>query len=222
MKRIRTRLILLAIAFVAALIVYALSDFYGHLNKFSFYIKNEEQVFARRELDEVIRFYRLTDRIKLRFLADRLIFSDAFLWQAAYDCLIKDNEKIVSDLQSKTEDPRAAHLLGITRFRKAKALYEAGERREALRMLLQDASRDFEMAVRNGSDSNFDDRFNYDLTSDSAAALKALRLPKPKHMIPMWRPGLNPPPGGGLPGKNDPFGGEKDGNLPPGSPRKKG
>lgn len=171
--------ILLSVSFVlfVGLPSYVLSNYYYHLDTFSSHVRNRDVELARKELIGFDYFHAMAQRWKLSWLTDRYIFKEAPLYNAAYDILMGDNKRAISRLEDVKENYRADHIRGIARFRNSKDLYEVIKSDESKKSVLKTASpeisRDFERAIRNGPDSNFDDRYNYDITSDEESLKRA-------------------------------------------------
>jgi len=153
-----------------------------HLSRLELHLQTYDAEAARVELNNVRYLYGQTFRLGLDFLASRYIFRDLEIYQARYDYLIGDYEKIKSSLAS-SRDYRAAHLVGTAKFRQKQSEYKAAKDKETKNKIVEEVIRDinpdFRRALENSPafgylDPNFDDRWNYDITSDPESAARAL------------------------------------------------
>lgn len=162
---------------------YVLSNFYYHLDAFSSHVKNKDQELAKKEREGFNYFYNLGWRWRLGWLTDKYLFNDTVLYDAAYDILLGDNTTAIDRLKNVKNNYLADHITGIARFRDWQAKYAEGKsdasKRAVLNQATEEVSRDFERAIKNGPDSNFDDRFNYDLVSKKELLQTAFTAKKP-------------------------------------------
>lgn len=139
---------------------YNLAGYNGHLDRFSFYIKQNKPVQAKVKLDNLKNYWRSADRFMFGWL-----FKKRFFYEAAYVYRIggfEGTERILSG----EEEWLAHHMLGSAKFRLASKLYRAGSRGEDLDFLLDRSVYHFEQSLRNGPyNPNFFDQWNYDLAS---------------------------------------------------------
>lgn len=139
---------------------YNLAGYYGHLDRFSFYIKQNKPVSAKVELDNLKDYWRSADRFMVGWL-----FKKRFLYEAAYIYHVGGFEGMERILDGE-ERWLAHHMLGSAKFRLASRLYQAGKRGEDLDFLFDRSVYHFEQSLRNGPHNpNFFDQWNYDLAS---------------------------------------------------------
>ncbi|MDP2598750.1 MAG: hypothetical protein Q8P49_02890 [Candidatus Liptonbacteria bacterium] len=154
------------LAWIVSSALYFAGNFYSHLDKFSAASKRGDLAVARAERVYLQNFYGASEKWKVGWLAERFLFRDAKFYDAAYFYLLGDYKKIEEELRD-SNDYRAFHILGDAKFRLAYAAYLADPRVRgtSVKTFLEEARADYEQAVKLGPDSNFDDKWNYDLLS---------------------------------------------------------
>lgn len=164
-----------------------LGNFYTHLDALTDDVRRADFEAAKTELDQVTGYYEASRAWGLQWFADDYLFKDAFLQRAAHGYLTGAYETVVSDLEGKIDDPRAAYLLGCAKFRVVQRRYReitgADRKSEAqknaiIQEVLEVINPDFERAIRGDRSDMFAYKWNYDLTSDADAVRRALELPK--------------------------------------------
>ncbi len=164
-----------------------LGNFYAHLDALTENVRSNDFEAAKIELDQVTGYYAASRAWGLEGLADTYLFQDSFLQRAAYSYLTGDYATVVSDLEGKIDDPRAAYLLGCAKFRIAQRRYreiKGGDRKSEaqkgaiIQEVMELINPDFERAIRGDGADRFAYKWNYDLTSDADAVRRALELPK--------------------------------------------
>ncbi|MEK9180454.1 MAG: hypothetical protein AAB897_03520 [Patescibacteria group bacterium] len=208
-RRILTTVLLGAIALFCSYWFYELGNFYSRLDDFSSAVKSKDTISARVAREHLLEFYEVVGYLKMRWLFD-LLGNDR-RYAASYLYLVGDYEGVGRELEG-ANDYIAFHLLGNAKFRFAKALYLSGHKKEGLDFAMREAAPEYERAVRVGPDSNFNDKWNYDLLTDEESAKKALenQSPSPKFKLGEDEPGGPDP--GKLPENGSSFGNKKPGN----------
>ena len=189
----------LAVAFIGIGSYFIREYYLLPLDRFNYQVSNDNPEAAREELDNLRYFYDLTAKWKVKWLADRFLFRDAYLRDAQYYFLIGDFQRVINDENLKnSDDYRAAQLVGSAMFRDFKARYEnaktSREREEIVKLVVSEVSSYFEKALRKGPafsypDANFDYRWNYDIASDPSSAKRAMESKQP---MPRFKLGLEP------------------------------
>ena len=183
-------LIFILSSFSASFLTSKISKLYEHYNRFSQSVRNYDYDEAKLGLEELNKDYNSFVSWKMQYLADKFLFKEANLREAAVAILAEDYEKVEKgDLKNQENNHLAAYMLGIAKF---KELHEAFQQAMAkndkknmdaiLGLVLEEVRSDFKRCVENGPGpkDNFNCSFNYDLTSDPSSAKKALMNPKPK------------------------------------------
>jgi len=155
-------LVLLAMILVPTL--YLAGNFEKHVDAFSRAAQAGDTVRARQELGTLESFYALSKKWKMAWVGRRFFFRDARLYEAAYQTTIGDYEKAAAAVAEST-DYRAYHRRGTAKFHEAEAAYLAGAKASAVMPLVEDAKSAYEQAVRVGPNTDFDDKWNYDLAA---------------------------------------------------------
>lgn len=157
-----------------------------HIGKLSFYIANEDAESARKEIENLKYFQGLSRRWYFERLANHYLFQEFSLYEPAYYYLIGDYNRVI-ELLKYNDHYQASHMVGSAKFRQAKDEYATattGRKKELVRSVLEEINPHFKKAVENSPefkfpDPNFDDRFNYDITSDEKSAQRALEAKMP-------------------------------------------
>ncbi|MEK7117423.1 MAG: hypothetical protein AAB861_01475 [Patescibacteria group bacterium] len=166
-----------------------LADYYAHLNQFSYGVKSYDRDEAQKILETLKEDYNHFVKWKLQYPADRFLFTKMYLYEAAVSVLNEDYEKVEKDDLKNREGWEANYILGISKFWALHAAFqEAMIKKDKAKMVLilgivvEQVKSDFEKCVMNGPGpaENFNCSFDYDLTSDPNAAIKALVSPKPQ------------------------------------------
>lgn len=193
------RLFAVIILFAAGLTAYHLSVFYDHRTKFEQFADNaikekdyQSVNLALEELKIIESYYQMYNKPGLKFVADKYLFRDAFLFEAKRDYIIGDYKKVYEvDLKDHQEDYRALRIIGCAKYRQYEDAYHAAMKQKKPRAelaairtsLMQEVRPYFEKAVKLGPaygfpDENFSNRWNYDLITDADAVKKALERPQ--------------------------------------------
>lgn len=168
------------------LLIWFLSDFSYkvslHTERLKFHLNNKDAESARKEIENLKYFHGVARKWRLERLADRYLFKDFALYEPAYYSLIGDFDRVIK-LLANNEHYQASHVIGVAKFRKIKDNYgrarTQAERKKIVQSVIDEVSPYFRKAVEdspefNYPDPNFDDRFNYDMTSDEKSAQAAL------------------------------------------------
>ena len=198
-KNVSRRIVVFSLMFVVAIVIGIVSDYFYqfnyHRNQLNFYIMTGDAESARAELNNVRYYDGLARKWKVGWFADRYLLNNESiaLYNGAYDYLIGAYQKVVSsNTLEESNDYRAAHMIGSAKVRLLQAKYRE-EKNPALKkkllevlgkQILEDVSPYFKKAVELSPefkfpDPNFNDRFNYDITSDEDAAQRAIEAKQP-------------------------------------------
>ena len=175
------------VATISSLTLFTLANFSDNVKRFSFYVKTNDAEMTKNELAGLHYFYDLSRKLRIQWLADKYLFKDAPFYGPADSYLIRDWDKVASDLKERLDDSRA-YPYGNAKFRKIKALYQAKNIKldEALNLIMKELSDDFEKTLRNCLDSKnshlqcYDRVWNYDLATNKKDAEEALKNPMPQ------------------------------------------
>ncbi|MBI2058052.1 MAG: hypothetical protein HYT63_03700 [Candidatus Yanofskybacteria bacterium] len=188
-------LVFVFLSFLASFLASDVSKFYGHLNKFSYSVRNYDHDEAKLSLADMKSDYNSFVAWKMQYFADKFLFKEANLREAAVAILAEDYEKVEKvNLKDEENNHLASYMLGIAKF---KALHAAFQQAMAkndkkqmdtiLGLVLEEVRSDFKKCVEKGPGpgDNFNCSFNYDLTSDPNSAKKALmnQKSKPKYVL---------------------------------------
>ncbi len=182
------KLILVTIVATAScFVLLTLANFSDNVKRFSFYVKTNDAEMTKRELVRLHYFYDLSRKYKVQWLADKYLFRDAPFYGPADSYLIRDWDKVMSDLKEKTDDSRA-YPYGNAKFKQIKDLYQAHgiSLEDALNLVMKGVAADYEKALRNCLGSGvsyvqcYDRVWNYDLATNKKDAEEALKGPKPQ------------------------------------------
>ncbi|OGM98783.1 MAG: hypothetical protein A2817_00220 [Candidatus Yanofskybacteria bacterium RIFCSPHIGHO2_01_FULL_39_8b] len=163
-----------------------------HSDQFKINVSKQDSEKARREFNEMMLAYKTVEKYRLKWLANRYLLEDAFLYEPALH-LVDDHDydRVINDLEKYKDDYRAAHLIGVAKVRKAQSDY-AFEKDPKVKIgimkeMMKEVSPYFKNAVK-GSSFNFDDALNYDIVSNEDSAKNLLENKKP----PLVRLGYEP------------------------------
>lgn len=166
-----------------------LADYSTHFDGFSHSVKNYDRDEAKKGLEVLKEDYNHFAKWKLRYLADRFLFSKMYLYEAGVSVLNEDFEKVEKEDLKNHEGWEESYVLGISNFWALHAAYqEAMIKKDRTKMglilgiVLEQVRSDFEKCVKDGPgpSENFPCSFDYDLTSDPNLAQRALANPKPQ------------------------------------------
>lgn len=213
---------LTAFAVLVCVPLLTVAEYYRHVDKYIFQVKNGNSIESKRELDNLHYFYDLSKKWKVQWLADKYLFNDAPFYETADPYLINDWDKVIVDLKDKLDDPRS-YPYANAKVQKAKAQYSAGEKKEAVEFVTKEIHQDYEKALRNCLDLGvtylqcYDRVWNFDITDNKKDAEEMLKQPKmpPKYVLGPLKE-KDDGPGGPPPGKEP--GGEKLDDKKPGGP----
>src|SRR3989344_2665467 len=137
------------VATISSLTLFTLANFSDNVKRFSFYVKTNDAEMTKNELAGLHYFYELSRKLRIQWLADKYLFKDAPFYGPADSYLIRDWDKVASDLKERLDDSRA-YPYGNAKFRKIKALYQAKNIKldEALNLIMKELSDDFEKTLR--------------------------------------------------------------------------
>lgn len=138
--------------------------------------------YVKQELDVLESFYERADRLQLRWLADRILFKDAKLYEAIYYYRIGYYDFVKTILEN-SDDPRALNLQGAALFLSAREFYLKGQKEKTLQLATEDAHAFFRQAVEKDRNQTFAYKWNYDLTANPRDAERALASPRPQPAI---------------------------------------
>ncbi len=173
-----------------------LYKFNYHRNQLNFYIANSEQQSALAELNNLKYFDSAARSWKLGWLVDRyLITEDNIIVYDAIvkDYMIQDYNKVAGSISLQgINNYQAFHLIGSAKVRILQARYRDEKDPKAkqklmavlVKEMMEDANEYFKKAVEASPnfsypDPNFDDRWNYDITSDEESAKKVIENQQP-------------------------------------------
>ena len=169
---------------VVAVPATALASFYAGLDAMHQHVRRGDVGAAKQEIDDAAAFYDRLRAFGLQRIADSYLFRSAFLQRAAHAYLIGEYQTLIRDLSDRSDDGRAAVLLGHAKFRLAQQRYRAisgatakaeAERAGIIGEVIEQINPDYERALRADVDQRFDLKWNYDLTSDRDAIRRALQ-----------------------------------------------
>jgi hypothetical protein len=173
-----------------AVVVYAplltIKEFNGHVEKLNMYLEMGDSVGMARELENLRYFYVLSEKWKVRWLADKYLFRDTLFYEAADTYLIEDWDAVInkSGLKDKLDDSRS-YLYAAAKFRQAQAEYRATKLVEApLNFIMTKVRDDFERDLRNCLEAAseylecFDRVWNFDIVTNEEDAEEALTKPQ--------------------------------------------
>lgn len=164
-----------------------------NVNQFNLSVQNHDRGKAEKDLETIKKSYASFSELGLKYFADKYLFKDMYLYEAALHYVNEDYEKTIDLVSGHESDFRALSLRGMSKFRILHAAYhsEAAKKDKKIKeyihgRVLEEVKPDFEQAVRSGPGlfKDFDSAFNYDLTSDPKSAKKALEsMPLPAKLI---------------------------------------
>jgi len=201
------------LSFVVSFPASGLSVFYGHLNSFSYGVRNYDRDEVEKGLKNLENDYNVFSGWKLRYFADRWLFDKMYRYEAAVSIVNEDYEKAEETLKDHGDDYYASYMLGIAKFKTLRPAFQQATAKKdkeqmaaILVLVLKEVSPDFEKCVKEGPGpaDNFNCSFDYDLTSNPESALKALmsQKPVPQYVL-------------GIPGGKNPNDGEPEKKGPP-------
>lgn len=186
--------ILLALAITVALalfwsIPFRIGQFCQYLDSFSGDIVREDQLAASDDLSKIYYFVELNKKLKplqLDGVADKYLFKGLLHYESAYDYLTGNYPKIIKSLESD-ESYWGRYIRANSNWRLAQGIYKeslkmdaktkAEMQKQAMEMAYATKD-DYEEVIKNDPDSSLPPKWNYDLTTDPAAMMRAL-MPKP-------------------------------------------
>lgn len=211
------RIVGFSLMFIIVIVVGIVSDYFYkfnyHRNQLHLHIVAGDDQSARAELNNVRHFDGLVRKWKMSWFADRYLLNNdkIALYNGAYDYLIGEYRKITdSNTLEESNDYRAAHMIGSAKARLLQANYRE-EKDPAIKkklmeelavQMLEDVSPYFKKAVELSPefkfpDPNFNDRLNYDMSSDKDAAQRVIEAKQPGKKFILGIPQES----GGKPGK---------------------
>ena len=223
-------LLSLVVAFFAS----NLGDFYDHLDQFNSRVKDYDKEAAQGELEILRNYYSSFSGWGLRYLADKYLLSDMFLYEAEVAYLAEDYGAAIDGLKDHQDNPLALHIIGSSKFMVLRAAYQEDKARGGkngkaiIKKILDEVNPDFKKAVELGPGpaKAFEYSWNYDCTSNDDCLKRALESPKPKPKFVLGTSGKPTPgkpiPGGGAgkkPNSSETLDGRKNSDL---GPTKKG
>ncbi len=197
---------------------FRLGDFYRHQDDFSGSVLRGDTSTARENLEKVEYFYgwnKVLDNFWLDGQANKYLFYNAPYHRSALDYLIGNHTKVAEDLKNDNSF-WASYLKGNVNWRIAQDMYkhalEIKDKKEmevakkVAKELASSTKDQYVEAIKQDDGQTLPPKWNYDLTTDEDALMRAL-LPKPPRIrIPLGVPPLGVP---------SPVLGEKP--LPPGN-----
>ena len=178
--------LIIVVAVAGNVLSFTLAEYSDTQERLISSIKTGDTVKTKNELIKLHYFYELSEKWRVRWLADKYLLRDASYYEVADAYLIRDWKKVMDDLKNKRDDPRA-YPYGNARFRQIQALFQekAIKFEEALELVLKEVSTDFERDLKNCLDSGvpylqcYDRVWNYDLATNKKDAEEALKNPGP-------------------------------------------
>ncbi|MDP3792965.1 MAG: hypothetical protein Q8Q89_04555 [bacterium] len=195
LRRIAGSPIFLVVVIIVGIVNNYFYQFNYHRNQLHFYIVAGDDQLARAELNNVKYYDGLARKWKMGWFADRYLLNNEkiALYNGAYDYLIGAYQKVAnSSTLEESNDYRADHMIGSAKVRLLQAKYRE-EKDPAVKkklmaalvmQMLEDVSPYFKKAVELSPDfkfpdPNFNDRLNYDMTSDEDAAQRVIEAKQP-------------------------------------------
>ncbi len=178
-------LIILVLCSFLSITFWNRGQFYESLNAFSGAVSRGDQLAARDNLSNLEYFYHLPN---LKGFAGRSLFKYSANYQASYDFLTGNHERVISNDLKDKDDYWALFIRSNSVWRNAKKLNEQAleetdpklkqeKQKQALEMAASTKD-DYCQAVRIDPTSSLPPKWNCDLVSDPAAMANAL-MPKP-------------------------------------------
>lgn len=168
------------------LLLFLAAGFFYNLNlrDYETYLTITDEKHVSEALNRIHGVYGFTNRIPiLRYAADRLLFQNAFFYEAYYDYHIVGNyDKVIRMLENRNEI-WAYLLLGSSWWQKARYLYRVPRtKQEAVNIGYNVSHTYFEKVLdaKTGKSSEYElerDAFNYDLTANLSIIKTALEFP---------------------------------------------
>ncbi len=172
-----------------------LSVFFSHLNSFSYSVRNHDRDEAVQGLENLKSDYNVFSSRKLQYFADRWLFNKMYRYEAAVSILNENFEKVLNeDLKNRDDDYYVSYMRGIAEFKilriafqQAMAKKDKKQMAAIHKLVLERARPHFEKCVKEGPGpaKNFNCSYDYDITSNSSAAMKALmsQEPEPQYIL---------------------------------------
>lgn len=192
---------LLLLAVIGGFIGDFMHKFNNHRNRLHLYILNGDAELAKAEFNNLKYFDKTARDRRLGWFANRYLLNNDLvaLYDGAIDYSVGDYGRVANSAAlEQSGDYRAAHMIGSAKVRILQGRYRdeknpAGRQKmveELADEMVKDISPYFKKAVQLSPpfkypDPNFNDRWNYDITSDKNSAKKILQpqIPPPKFIL---------------------------------------
>ncbi len=190
-KRLILVSVSLAVLFLGWALPFQAGMYWWHVNAYSKYVSRSNQVAAEHELATLQKLYETSQKYHLDGLANRYVFDDFTRFDAAYNYMTGDFDKVHAKLLNG-QDFQSCYMRGNAKWRMAQDQFRQGlnlqDKEQRMKLmkrgdeLAQSTKDDYLCALKEDRDHTLPPSWNYDITTDDGARMRAL-MPKPGKII---------------------------------------